>query len=490
MATFVEGTDLPDDISTPLTLAPGDVLNGTLDAGGDRDFVGLVIEPRMTYTVNLSERGGSGVDTYLRGVLFNGLTVIENDDIIGSLNSSFTFTSSTTSTFFLSAGSFNDASVGNYALEIIATPVEPSGGPDTEAVLYLGEDVTGTVSVDGTPDDDVYAVELFAGRTYQFDAGNIDMANDLAVLLYQSDWTGVLSDWIARDVGSAGGSPSIQYTPTATTSFYVAVIRDQGGGPVDYSLSFIDIGADAWFGTAGDDMIGGAPGAFYGFEGDDTIMASSGMQQIDGGDGIDTVSFANSTTRVSVDLQNTRFNFGDGVDKEYLHVEVFQGSDVVDALRGDAGINTFFGGGFSDRLYGRAGDDVLNGEGGADALYGNIGADIMTGGGDPAQRDRFIYFSPLDSGIGEGERDVITDFVSGVDRIEIGRIDADVTVGRNQAFDFIGSADFTGVAGQLRYRLDDRGNTIIEADTNGDAFTDFEIELTGEVMLAAGDFLL
>ena len=91
--------------------------------------------------------------------------------------------------------------------------------------------------------------------------------------------------------------------------------------------------------------------------------------------------------------------------------------------------------------------------------------------------------------MGAGNRDLITDFQSGTDRIEISRIDADTTQLLKQTFTFIGAAAFSNTASELRYEQSG-GATIVQADLDGDGASDFEIELTGTVDLQPGDFLL
>lgn len=262
---------------------------------------------------------------------------------------------------------------------------------------------------------------------------------------------------------------------------------DPGTGPVntptdgDDSLIGADT-ADSLFGLEGDDTL-------MGMDGDDVLNGGAGADFIDGGSGEDTVSYEGATRSVRVDLQNDALMYNDAVGDTFANVEVFQTGNTVDQLRGDGNDNAFHTGGLSDRLYGRAGDDLLFGETGADAFYGGMGADIMTGGDDAGRRDRFIYFNEVESGVGAGSRDVITDFVSGEDRIEISRFDADVTVGGKQAFTFIGGTAFSGVAGELGFRQE-AGNTIVQADFDGDAQADFEIELTGLMTLSEADFLI
>ena len=68
-------------------------------------------------------------------------------------------------------------------------------------------------------------------------------------------------------------------------------------------------------------------------------------------------------------------------------------------------------------------------------------------------------------------------------------IDANAGAVGNQAFSFIGTAAYTGVAGQLRF-LSDGVVTVIGGDVDGDGVSDFNIRLTGAISLVAGDFVL
>ncbi|WP_221939211.1 hypothetical protein, partial [Mycobacterium sp. KBS0706] len=69
-------------------------------------------------------------------------------------------------------------------------------------------------------------------------------------------------------------------------------------------------------------------------------------------------------------------------------------------------------------------------------------------------------------------------------------IDANTGVAGDQAFTFIGAGLFTGVAGQLRAVNNAPGVTTIAGDINGDGVSDFHIQLTGNLTLFAGDFVL
>lgn len=242
-------------------------------------------------------------------------------------------------------------------------------------------------------------------------------------------------------------------------------------------------------GGSGDDTITGN-------DLDNTLTGGLGADDLDGGAGIDTVYYAANSGRVLVDLQTdvssagfaAPFAEGAGAGDTFANIENAQGGSASDNLRGDGGVNVLNGGAGSDRLYGRAGDDFLYGESGADAIYGNSGADRMSGG-DGAVRDRFIYFQMSETGVGGANRDVITDFVSGEDRIEISRFDADVTQGFKQRFDFIGNTAFSNTAGELRYQASG-ANVIVQGDVNGDGAADFEIQLLGVSSLIENDFYI
>lgn len=108
-----------------------------------------------------------------------------------------------------------------------------------------------------------------------------------------------------------------------------------------------------------------------------------------------------------------------------------------------------------------------------------------------AGSDRFIYFNLSDSRVGATRRDVITDFETATDRIEIQRLDADATAGGNQAFDFIGMSGFSGTGGERRFfQSVPNGFTVIPGDVDGNVAQDFQIHLTGLIDLRAGDFAL
>ena len=151
-----------------------------------------------------------------------------------------------------------------------------------------------------------------------------------------------------------------------------------------------------------------------------------------------------------------------------------KGEDGNDSLHGGDGNDTIFGGNGNDRMRGEAGDDRLVGGAGNDKIAGGLGRDVMTGG---LGADDFIFASAADIGNGT-TRDIITDFQSGFDDIDLRALQTNGT--------FIGNAGFSGTAGEVRY-LQTTG--IVSGDLNGDGVADWSMNITNKATLVAGDFL-
>ncbi len=141
--------------------------------------------------------------------------------------------------------------------------------------------------------------------------------------------------------------------------------------------------------------------------------------------------------------------------------DVLDGGTENDALTGNAG---------DDALFGRAGNDTLNGGLGNDRLTSGVGTDVLTGG---AGADIFEFTSAATVGIGAA-RDQITDFVHGVDDLEMIFMAA-----------FIGNAAFTA-AGQVRYV---QATGLLTGSTDADAAAEWALFLVNKPVIAAGDFV-
>jgi Ca2+-binding RTX toxin-like protein len=145
----------------------------------------------------------------------------------------------------------------------------------------------------------------------------------------------------------------------------------------------------------------------------------------------------------------------------------------------DDGSFRVFGGAGIDLIQGSQNGDIIVGRGRGDTLYGNGGNDI------------FRYDSVNDSN--STERDGIQDFNPG-DLIDLSRIDANILVDGDQAFNFIGNAAFSSTAGELRFENISIGGPIwlVQGDIDGNGMSDFEVILVISPAdpITASDFVL
>jgi len=204
---------------------------------------------------------------------------------------------------------------------------------------------------------------------------------------------------------------------------------------------------DDWLdGGLGNDTLSGNSGndTLVGNEGEDRLYGGSGNDELDGGAGDDTLS-------------------GSAGD------DVADGGDGNDLIAGGDGMDWLEGGSGDDRLNGGAGNDTLYGGEGNDVLIGSTGKDMMTGG---AGADQF-RFAIGDSRPGGGVRDVITDFTSGTDKLDLRAL------------------GITDYAAQVSTKMIGSG-LILYADLDQDGIdsADFAVQLTGVWSLSADDILL
>ena len=190
-----------------------------------------------------------------------------------------------------------------------------------------------------------------------------------------------LSDYLAPTLGEAG-----------------AALADAIAGYIEDFVIGFDAGTDS-----NDNMLGGTgDNKMLGLGGDDTMDGGWGDDQMFGGQGSDHMMGGFGHDMMHGGDDDDVMYGGAGNDK-------MSGDDGADDVQGGYGDDVVDGGIGNDRLDGGANNDVITGGDGADLIIGGYGQDTLSGG---EGQDTFVFndFSG---------KDVITDFESGVDTIEI-----------------------------------------------------------------------
>jgi Ca2+-binding RTX toxin-like protein len=290
--------------------------------------------------------------------------------------------------------------------------------------------------------------------------GLIELVNDVPVL-------GNLVRFDPMDVSFAAlfNAPSVEALERAIF---------KGDDLIGYQASVRDQTDDLLHGWAGDDWIqlnnSGGRDVLYGDSGDDLISVRDGT--------------------ASTPLRSDRTNMYGGTGNDTLEGDEGRekmfggdGNDIVGQY-GFGGDDELYGGTGKDQLVDGNGDSVLDGGAGNDTIRGGGGADTATGGGG-ADIFVFAYVTSIgyfDNGINQNNRDVVTDFISGIDKLRvIHSVLPPVTL------QYLGSGAFTG-ADQVRW-VSSGGNTTVFVNADADLQAEMAITLSGTASLQASDFI-
>jgi Ca2+-binding RTX toxin-like protein len=217
-------------------------------------------------------------------------------------------------------------------------------------------------------------------------------------------------------------------------------------------------------GNVGDDILSGGGG-------NDLIISGAGTNTLIGGTGAD-IYFAQGLNDVVTE------DAGGGFDVVLAggNLTLAAGSEVeVIAVNTTNGVT----------IIGSDTNQTIQGAGGNDRFVGGLGNDTLTGSGGA---DTFVLFNTF------ADRDFVTDFVSGTDKLEIsaalfgGGLSAGVLSGA-QFFSGAGAVSATSAAQRFIYNSS-TGNLLFDADGNGAGAAVLFANLSSIPTLTAADFLI
>jgi len=260
--------------------------------------------------------------------------------------------------------------------------------------------------------------------------------------------------------------------------------------------------------------IGGFTGTGNGLA--NVITGGDGADLLDGGAGVDTLIGGAGDDVYLVDVNGAgnalQDTITEGANADAVFAAPVRGTDApsaaiplatgftpatggVDTIRLRSAVNvnyalqnnienldaSLLAAGLTATLNGNGANNIIKGHAGVDVINGGAGFDQMSGG---AGADRFVFSSAGDIGNAANARDMILDFLSGTDKIDLSTVDGNTNQNGIQGFTYIGANAFTNVAGQLRL-----ANGVLFGDTNGNSVSDFQIDLNGIASLTAADFI-
>ncbi|HEU0099004.1 MAG TPA: cadherin-like domain-containing protein [Allosphingosinicella sp.] len=525
----------PDAVSTPENVVGTGSLFANNGSGPDTDPEG---DP-----ITVSEVNGSPLVSGQPIVLASGAILIVNSDGTYSYNPNGKFNRLTDNT----SGAVNTSQVGDTfsytvtggnTVSVVVT-VNGVAGPG-DWLMGDGTDntITGTPQADtfvvsqggndtvaGLGDDDIF---YFGGALTAAD--NVNGGSGVDTIVLQGNYSGGLtldgSVVEIERISLLAGSNTYYGNPGTNLYDYVITTHDDNfaagvqarinGSALLADEDFTFDGSaetDAKFvvygGRGKDDLTGG--------DGNDIFFFAEGGRfapgdVVDGGAGYDGLFLRGN---YSIDLtqgdyagalaglenltvssaSDQRYGRGGGAEFDYSIIwdgdllAAGQTMTISGALLGSEESFIFNGADETDgkfKIFSGGGIDVLTGGGGDDLIFGGGRGDTLTGGGG---FDVFRYDSVTDSN--STERDGIQDFSSG-DLIDLSRIDANILLDGDQAFTFIGNADFTHTAGELRFENVSGPIWLVQGDVDGNGVSDFEVilQIYDASPIASTDFML
>jgi serralysin len=215
---------VPGDVSSAINVLSGIPKNGAIDSLGDHDWYSITLFSGQTYTFSAGETGtGDLQDSYLRLRNGSGVVLVEDDDGGAGLLSQITFTATSTGTYFVDVGAFDDAQTGNFKLLAVNAGTSGAdtvaGYAGTTGVLTLGASANGAVN--STGDHDWYAVSLTAGQSYLLSTGATGGDGDVDTYMWLRSGAGL--ELASNDDTSGAIYSSFRFTPTTSGIYYVDV---------------------------------------------------------------------------------------------------------------------------------------------------------------------------------------------------------------------------------------------------------------------------
>ncbi|MDD5161045.1 MAG: M10 family metallopeptidase [Sulfuricurvum sp.] len=275
---------------------------------------------------------------------------------------------------------------------------------DIAAIQYMyGANTTYHVT------DDIYTFDTYAPfLTTIWDAGGTDtisVFNSTRGSLINLNEGSLSSIQTTRFYSQNGISSTVDGSYNLGIA-YGAIIENATGGS----------GADILIGNNVNNTLTGNEGndTLDGGDGNDTLYGGAGNDTMDGGLGNDNLSYAGTTSGITINLALTtaQATGGAGTDT-IINFENIIGSSYNDTLTGNNGNNMLNGGIGNDTLNGGDGNDIIDGGLGNDTLNGGTGIDTVSFASATTGVSVNLWLSSAQNTVGAG-----TDTIVGIENLD------------------------------------------------------------------------
>jgi Ca2+-binding RTX toxin-like protein len=257
----------------------------------------------------------------------------------------------------------------------------------------------------------------------------------------------------------------------------------QGGDGVD-TVSYVNSASgvtvnlkDQW-GSGGDassdsySSIENAKGSAH----NDTFISGAGANDFDGLGGVNTLSYANSTAGVNVNLATGLASGGHATGDTFVNIQNLTGSAHNDVLTGDGNNNVLMGGTGADQFFGGGGTDTdtVSYQDSTAGLSIDVDNTTLGGGrgtgfakGDVIANDvERILGSNSDDTFFSTRAGVVLDGGGGTDTVDFGLATAGVTVNLGDTSKFVNIERVVGSAHNDTLTASNSGSTLLAGDGN------------------------
>ncbi len=233
-------------LTTAQLTVNGNPGRSAIESEADQDWWRVELQAGTAYAF-LQSSLNSTLDALLRVFDASGTELFADDDGGGKNNARIEFTPTLSGSYYLSAGSYPGAAVGDYIVSVVSLPLpEPAPAPPGDIAASASTQVrlpingaAGLSAIDTPGDLDWWAVSLVANTPYRFTQTASSSSLDALLRLHNAAGTQLA----LNDDTGGNTDASLDFTPSTTGTYYVSAGAYADGSTGAYALGVTSLGA-------------------------------------------------------------------------------------------------------------------------------------------------------------------------------------------------------------------------------------------------------